>query len=141
MSDRHVPVQEQKFTITVPEDDWSTPVQVTDLARSGLLARVLVRFPASSTVTEATIRVYAGDYDATTDPAAVPDEDIFYEATAIAVTGSALVADYDYNVRDAVGGAPYALRRHDETMWVALEGTAGSAPDDAVVLLVATDLL
>ena len=117
--------------------NWSTPVEITELGLSGLLSRVLVRGPAGSTVTGIYFRLYWGEsdeYDATTDPSTVPDENLVFEAGdatagALTIVGSATAADYDYNVLINKGGAPYDLK-NGRKLWLSMYSAAASASDE-----------
>lgn len=107
----HRAPQRQKWTFEAPaQGSWSTPARV-DMS-SGLLARSVLRAPPSSTVTVMDIRVWHGTgYNESTDPAAVPEEDIVYSRTAISTAGSATAADDDYNILLNKDGAPFVNQR------------------------------
>ena len=109
---------------------WSTPFKLDELGWSGLIARLVIRGPVTSTVTEVDVRIYYGaGYDTATDPAAVPDEDIAYERTGIVVAGSATVADLDYDVLQNHGGALYDIRDNDDDLWISIKSVVASAAD------------
>ena len=121
-------------SLSTRPSDWGDPVSLDYLGVGGRLARSILRAPASSSVTEVTLRVYQGDYDISTNPGNVPDEDVVWEKTTIAVSGSATAADSDIDIADTAPGAVYDILPFAETsaLWCAIKGTAGSATQDDI---------
>lgn len=126
----------QKLSVNVPTGvgNWSTPLKLDQLGASGLLSRLVLRAQSGSTLVAVDILIYYGaDYDATTDPDTVPDEDRAYDETAIAITGSGTVADADRNLLALYAGIVYDVRGQDDTLWLAIENSNGAGLDLAVV--------
>jgi len=134
------------------QGSWSTPVELTLLGNSGLISRATFRGPPSSTVTSVDVRVYQGQYDDTTDPATVPDNDIVLDWQGIVVAGHASTNDEEKNVLKEREGAAYDLATLPPggtlrgaggaraTLWVAVKSVVASAADeDAEVYFEAID--
>lgn len=133
-----------KATINCPNAAWSTPVEVTGLAGSGLLARSVLRAPSGTSSTAADIMVWEGgltdDADISDPSTEVPEEDRVLDRTAITIAGSATAADDDYNILADKVGAPYDARdEYTTTLWCSIKSTG--AETAMVWTLFATDTL
>jgi len=133
-------VRQSKHTVTVTAGAWSTPEPVLDLEKSGILARLVVRGDAGATVNGMTLVIYAGEYDASTNPATVPDEDIVLKVTGITVAGSATAADEDINILQLRSGAAYTIVEPGTSMWLSILGTAGLGSTPTNVSIEAKDV-
>lgn len=120
----------------VAQGAWSAPYVLTRLRQSGRISKTTLRAPASSTVTKVDLLIYSGsDYDVTTDPALVPDEDIIIDRFDIAVVGDAVVADDLYDWLKNHNGVPYD-GSEDQLLWVAIKSVTASGPMAGAVLCV-----
>jgi hypothetical protein len=124
---------------------WTTPVKVERLGESGLLARGVVRGVgawATGGIAAAEVKVWYGSgYSTSTDPALVPDEDVAWHETAIAVVGSATAADLDKDLLALHRGAMFDIRQSDEEMWLAFYADSAVVDESVVISLEAVDTL
>ena len=114
--------------LTVSGTDWQA-VDLGLLGTSGILVNAVYRLDAGGTNGNLTVKVVCGAYDPATitsaQIAAIPDENVTYSETPIALTNSATVGATT-NIAGTVGDAAVYDRR----------GGVGYSNEDRTVMLV-----
>lgn len=138
--------------LTVNSNDWQA-VDLGLLGTSGILVNATYRLDAGGTNGNLQVKVICGAYDAATITSAainsIPDEDVSYSETGIALVNSATTATQS-NINSSVGDAAVYDRRggsvanysnEDRTVMLVLrrDGGAGALAGSLYISLSAKD--